>query len=342
LCDGLLARSLQGTPYVRKQPLGEHSTFSPFSPASPPVRRASKMQSSPGSIPTVSPEFHTQIYSNRMPIVTPDHPARNRFTPPPASCIPLQTTELEEDVKSALCLCSLPLLVWALRNYGCPCGIDHSVHAAIQHQLPEALEWLLESGTMEDLIHVPCRGQTPLHKAVSMTRAEHDIGFTTSIMLLARGAIVDATDADGEAPIHIACFTGCLPAVQLLLQHGADVNPLTSQNSTPLHFLCQRISYDEEHLAILEALLAHGAAPALRDADGSRPYDHINMPCSSQDVKPFKLTMRNTLMMAEQQEIRKERWCARRSYLLLRKRPESGHLVCRLPTGLFKAVARFL
>jgi len=311
-------------------------------PAVTPAGRNSKMQSSPGSIPAVTPEFHTQMYPKRMPMVTPDHAARNFFTPPPAPRISWHSTELEEDVRSALSLRSLPLLSWALRNQGCSCGIDHSVHAAIQHQLPEALECLLESGTMKELIHVPCRGQTPLHKAVSMTHLEHDVGFAMSSMLLSRGANVDATDAEGEAPLHVVCRTGSWPAVQLLLQHGADVNLLTPQNFTPLHQLCRRMAYCEEHLAIFEALLAHGAAPALRDADGYRPCDHINMACASRDAKHIKLFMRNTLMEAEQQEIRNERWCARRSYIFLRKRPETGHLVCHLPNNLLKAVARFL
>jgi len=192
------------------------------------------------------------------------------------------------------------------------------------------------------LLQVPCGGQTPLHKALRMTHADGDAGFTMSNMLLARGANMDATDAEGEAPIHSACRTCRLPAVQLLLQHGADANLLTSSGFTPLHLLCQRGSYTAEDLSLLEDLLAHGAAPALRDAYGLRPYDHINMPGVSGDVDPFKMIMSNIFVIAEQQWVRDERWHARRSCMFLRTRPESGHLVCHLPARLLRAVAQFL
>jgi hypothetical protein len=42
------------------------------------------------------------------------------------------------------------------------------------------------------------------------------------------------------------------------------------------------------------------------------------------------------------QSRRDERWSARRSCMLLRARPESGHLVYHLPQDLFRAVAQFL
>merc|ERR1712113_240922 len=99
-----------------------------------------------------------------------------------------------------------------------------------------------------------------------------------SCMLLARGANVDATDAEGEAAIHHACRSCRLQVVQLLLQHGADANLVSLSGSTPLHLVCKRGSFAAEDLATVEELLAHGAAPALRDAYGLRPYDYINMP----------------------------------------------------------------
>jgi len=156
----------------------------------------------------------------------------------------------------------------------------------------------------------------PLHKAISMTVTDGDVGYMMAIMLLARGAQVDAKDAEGEAPIHHACRNRSLPAVQLLLQHGADANVVTSSGSTPLHllfeFLCQGIFYEAEHLSILRELLAHGAAPARRDAAGLRPYDHINMVDMFGSVDPFRPVMSNILLTAEQDE----QCHARRSCLL--------------------------
>jgi len=250
--------------------------------------------------------------------------------------------ELEEDVKEALSLGSASLLSWALRPYGCCCGIDHPVHAAISYQQLEALELLLTCGTMNDCLHVACGGQMPLHKAISMTTTDGDIGYMMSSMLLAHGAQVDAKDAEGEAPIHYASRARSLPAVQMLLQHGADANLVTSSGLTPLHFLCQSACFEAEHVSILQALLLHGAAPARRDADGLRPYDHSNMLDIFGSVGPFNPVMSGILVTAQQQWIRDEQWCARRSCLFLRRRPESEHIVCLLSEGLFRAVVKFL
>jgi hypothetical protein len=234
------------------------------------------------------------------------------------------------------------LLSWALRSYSCCCGIDHSVHAAISYGQPEALQYLLNSCTMHHLLHVPCNGQMPLHRAVRMMRAEGDIGFTTSKMLLAHGANVNAKNAEGEAPIHEPCRAGSLPIVQLLLQHGADANLLNSSFLTPLHLLCQRASYTAEDLWVLQELLAHGAAPSRRDAYGLRPYDHINIAYVPVAVDPYKRIISHVLVTAEQQWIRDQRWCARRSCLFVRTRPESGHLICYLPADIFRTVVQFL
>jgi len=173
-----------------------------------------------------------------------------------------------------------------------------------------------------------------------------DVGYMMAIMLLAHGAQVDAKDAEGEAPIHYACRNHSLPAVQLLLQHGADANVVTSSGSTPLHLLfevlCQGTFYEAEHRSILQELLAHGAAPARRDAAGLRPYDHINMADMFGPSDPLKPVMSNILLTAEQKWVRDEQWCARRSCLFLRMRPESGHIVCLLSARLFGAMVKFL
>jgi len=296
LSDRLLAHSpsLQATSCVQTPHFGDCSRLPP---ASPQVRSHTRMHDSPLS--AVTPECHVRMYFTPTATVTPDHRAQINFTPPPAPGMFGQTAELEEDVKAALALRSLPLLSWALRPYSCHCGIDHSVHAAISYQQHEALEYVLGFRTMNHLLHMPCGGQTPLHRALHMTYADGDVGFAMTNMLLARGANVNATDAEGEAPIHSACRTCRLPVVQLLLQHGADANLLSSSGCTPLHLPCQRGSYAAEDLSILAELLAHGAAPALRDANGLRPYDCINMPGV---VDPFKLIISNILVMAEQQE----------------------------------------
>jgi len=295
-------------------------------------------------IPAVTAEWQAQMHCTPSAAMTPGHHTGRSFTPPrtPSRSLRLHTMELEEDVKEALSLGSASLLSWALRPYGCSCSIDHSVHAAINYQQLEALELFLTCGTMNDCLHVACGGQMPLHKAISRTITDGDIGCMMSKMLLAHGAQVNAIDAEGQTPIHYASRVRSLPAVQLLLQHGADVNLVTSSGFTPLHSFCQGVCFEAEHLSILEALLAHGAEPARRDAEGLRPYDHINMQDIFETVDPLKPVISGMLVKAQQQWILVERWCSRRSCLFLRRRPESGHIVCLLSEELFRAVMKFL
>jgi len=297
------------------------------------------------STPLSSPRARSnaRMYDSPISAASPEQQVQIDFTPPPAPSKFWKAKEIEEDMKAALsCRCAI-LLSWALQPYKCCCSIDHSVHAAISSENPEALEMLLSGGTLNHMLHVTCGGQTPLHKAVRMAHEDGDIGCAMSNLLLARGTSVDAKNADGEASIHTACRTCSLPSVKLLLQHGADSNFATSSSKTPLHILCQRLPpCTAEELSILEELLAYGAAPALLDADGLRPCDHISKQDIAWAADPFKLAMRDLLVGAEQQWIRDERWHARRSCLFLRARLESGHIISQLSAELLKAVVRNL
>lgn len=54
--------------------------------------------------------------------------------------------------------------------------------------------------------------------------------------LLARGALVDARSVSEEhTPLHVAILQGHDACVNLLIQHGADVNALSRKKKTPLH-----------------------------------------------------------------------------------------------------------
>ncbi len=52
---------------------------------------------------------------------------------------------------------------------------------------------------------------------------------------LARGTNVNAVDAEGYSPLHIACAAGYANIAQLLIDKGADVNAITPDGITPLH-----------------------------------------------------------------------------------------------------------
>lgn len=71
--------------------------------------------------------------------------------------------------------------------------------------------------------------------------------------LIHLGADVNKPTAHGATPLRIACFVGCQPLVQLLLERGADVNarfPL--DGSTPAFVACQ-----QGHLNVVRELSKH-------------------------------------------------------------------------------------
>lgn len=98
-------------------------------------------------------------------------------------------------------------------------------------------------------------------------------------LLVERGADVNAPSRNSilVAPLHSAVAAGSLELVKLLLEHGADADPVEFLGATPLHSAAAMGSVD-----IIEVLLAHGADTAKRTKDGktaaelARQYHHLD------------------------------------------------------------------
>ena len=71
-------------------------------------------------------------------------------------------------------------------------------------------------------------GLTPLHLASASCHTN------VVMLLLDRGAKVDAMEKDGATPLHFAAQEGCTDAVKLLLDRGANANARDKQGRTPL------------------------------------------------------------------------------------------------------------
>ncbi|XP_063190605.1 ankyrin repeat domain-containing protein 27 isoform X1 [Chroicocephalus ridibundus] len=76
------------------------------------------------------------------------------------------------------------------------------------------------------------RGYTPLHIAAIC-------GQTSLVdLLVAKGAIVNATDYHGSAPLHLACQKGYQNVTLLLLHYKASTDIQDNNGNTPLHLAC--------------------------------------------------------------------------------------------------------
>src|SRR5499426_4733913 len=74
-------------------------------------------------------------------------------------------------------------------------------------------------------------------------------------VLLAKGAQVNARNAHGWTPLHVAAAGGDPAVIALLLQHGADVHAQSHIGTTPLDNATTRGG----RKAVIDLLLAHGA-----------------------------------------------------------------------------------
>lgn len=153
-----------------------------------------------------------------------------------------------------------------------------SAHGDATFMLPEA-------GADVD-VNAPSRrgGYSPLHLAClspspspAAARKRGDTGKECSsslpsassqlvMLLLEKGADVEAIDRWGCSPLHRACLEGHLEAARAVLNAGADVNAKDDWKCTPLHRAC---SNGDADLAAL--LIKHGASLLARDDQSERP-----------------------------------------------------------------------
>jgi ankyrin repeat protein len=71
------------------------------------------------------------------------------------------------------------------------------------------------------------------------------------------------TDGSGQTTLHWAAFYGHVDAVQLLLEHGADVDARGADSATALHRAAE-----SGHAEVVRVLLDGGATPSATDDDG--------------------------------------------------------------------------
>lgn len=113
------------------------------------------------------------------------------------------------------------------------------------------------------------RGFTPLHLA-----AERD-HLATVMLLLDRGADINARANGGRTPLHLAARFASAATVELLIDDGhAHVNACTKDGRTPLHYAASAAQDgDQERREVVRLLRDWGADPTMEDSRGETPRD---------------------------------------------------------------------
>ena len=85
-------------------------------------------------------------------------------------------------------------------------------------------------------------------------------------LVLNEGAEVDRANQNGVTPLHIACQKGHVAVARLLLDEGAEVDRAAKDGVTPLFIACA-----EGHVDVVRLLLAKGADVNRAAKDGATP-----------------------------------------------------------------------
>jgi uncharacterized protein len=103
--------------------------------------------------------------------------------------------------------------------------------------------------------------------------------------LLKAGADIHATDKNGVTMLHHAVRFRSPATVELLLQHGANVNQQCKRSGgTALHRAVTwsgapaTAGKSDQAREIIEILLRHGADPAIKNKLGKKPADYVRDP----------------------------------------------------------------
>lgn len=138
---------------------------------------------------------------------------------------------------------------------------DTPLHYAITRQRQDLVRLLLARGA--DLAAANCRGFNSLHLAA----LRGDVGALRALLAEARARgtewLVDEAKDDGYSALHLAALNGQLDAADALINEGhATVNARNARGQTPLHLAVETLNKP----LVLLLLDAPGTQVRLRSA----------------------------------------------------------------------------
>ncbi len=122
-----------------------------------------------------------------------------------------------------------------------------ALRIAVRHGWHDEINTLLEGGY--DINRIDFDGKTCLKYAVDHIGLDNqEVFVNTALLLIEQGADVNICDSVGNCPLHSAVRYICLPVVNSLIMHGANVNAVGEDGMTPLHYCGEPYDYLEEEL----------------------------------------------------------------------------------------------
>lgn len=106
-------------------------------------------------------------------------------------------------------------------------------------------------------------GRSALHYAV-------ESGFDCIELLIENGAELNITDGNGDTPLHWAAFRNCVNSLLILLSHGANVNAFDFNHETALSWAAKKSNIES-----IRILLQYNAIPDAVDLNGCIPLAHV-------------------------------------------------------------------
>jgi ankyrin repeat protein len=131
------------------------------------------------------------------------------------------------------------------------------LHYAAFWGLHSIVKFLVIEHTQD--VHSPgfIYNETPLHLASEEGHVK------ISHFLLEHGADVEALTSSGVTPLHLASQKGQLEVAGMLIEHGADVTAQNWRGTTPLHLASQN-----GQVKVVGMLIEHGADVTAQNKDG--------------------------------------------------------------------------
>ncbi|VUC35658.1 unnamed protein product [Clonostachys rosea] len=178
---------------------------------------------------------------------------------------------------AAMCSSGLPMaLLFALNKIDSfdVWEFSEELNKSILEYAPWSWNWVYEYQTNMNLFWKCSEGDGLLHIATKVG------SLYMMRLLLESGASVDAQNANGESPLHVAMFS--VDRVRLLCEHGASVDLCDTNQRTPLHrglYLDERHRLpespmrSEEALEITKELLQRKANVEAQDFQGFTPLE---------------------------------------------------------------------